>query len=127
VPKSHFKEASSRAALEEAILQGTTSAQFKQILMSCPTQYQGDTQYTSVTEAWRDCLWSVVVGTFWNYGTSVEDIKSAYRTSTEAIRRVKELTPESGAYASEADMHEEDYGQTFWGSNYPRLLDIKHK
>jgi hypothetical protein len=99
--------------------------------MSCPTTFTPSSSphgETSVTEAWRSCVWSVAAGTFWNYATSVDDIKRAYDASTEAVRRVRELTIEDGgAYGSEADLHEVDHTRSFWGSNYPRLLSIKRQ
>ncbi|KAG8762738.1 hypothetical protein FRC20_008427 [Serendipita sp. 405] len=43
------------------------------------------------------------------------------------MRRVVELTPESGTYAAEANIHEKDHIRSFWGTNYPKLLSIKQK
>ncbi|KAG8839697.1 hypothetical protein FRC18_008417 [Serendipita sp. 400] len=130
IPKSHFTTEEKQSALQAAILEGTTTAHFKQVLISCPSSYVPPNNgpfETSVTEAWRDCLWSVVAGTFWNYQTGPQGIKAAYDASTEAMRRVVELTPESGTYAAEANIHEKDHIRSFWGTNYPKLLSIKQK
>ncbi|KAG8796923.1 hypothetical protein FRC17_007910, partial [Serendipita sp. 399] len=148
IPKSHFTTPEKQSALQNAILEGTIPAHFKQVLVSCPSSYSPPTAPamhdgagagavsgtqdhdlfgTSVTEAWRDCLWSVVAGTFWNYQTDPQGIKAAYEASTEAMRRVVELTPESGTYAAEANVYEKDHERAFWGSNYPKLLSIKQK
>ena len=43
-------------------------------------------------------------------------------TYDEALRV---LAPDSGADVNEADPNEPDPHQSFWGSNYPRLLKIK--
>jgi hypothetical protein len=43
---------------------------------------------------------------------------------------MKELTnivPNAGAYVSESNFFEDDWQQSFWGPNYPRLLAIKDK
>lgn len=32
---------------------------------------------------------------------------------------------DSGAYSNEADVREQNFQQTFFGSNYPRLLKVK--
>jgi hypothetical protein len=32
-----------------------------------------------------------------------------------------------GCYVNEADRNEPNHQEAFWGSSYPRLLDIKHK
>lgn len=133
VPKRHFENTASQAALKDAILSGTLPAQFKQVLISCPVNYVPPTgatpeaSDTSITEAWRSCLWSVVAGTFWNYATDAAGVQASYAKSTEAIRPLKELTPDGGAYSNEANVYEGDHTREFWGSNYPRLLSIKQK
>ncbi|RMJ12262.1 hypothetical protein CDV36_008058, partial [Fusarium kuroshium] len=37
------------------------------------------------------------------------------------------LAPDSGTYFNEADALEPDWQRAFWGPNYEKLLDIKHK
>jgi len=32
-----------------------------------------------------------------------------------------------GCYLNEADVHEPNHQQAFWGTSYPRLLEIKDK
>ncbi|KAK3937418.1 FAD-binding domain-containing protein [Diplogelasinospora grovesii] len=38
---------------------------------------------------------------------------------------LRELSPNTGAYVNEANRYEPDWQATFWGDNYPRLLQIK--
>lgn len=40
---------------------------------------------------------------------------------------LREITPNGGAYGNEADIAEPNWQQSFWGDNYPRLLQIKQK
>jgi FAD/FMN-containing dehydrogenase len=40
---------------------------------------------------------------------------------------VRDATPGSGSYLNEANYFEPDWQTSFWGPNYPRLLDIKRK
>ena len=40
---------------------------------------------------------------------------------------IRDATPGAGNYANEADYHEPDWQEAFWGTNYPRLLAIKHR
>lgn len=49
--------------------------------------------------------------------------KQAY----DALGPIKALTPNGGCYYSEASILEEDWQQTFFGSNYAELLKIKQK
>jgi hypothetical protein len=43
---------------------------------------------------------------------------------TQAYRKI---APNSGAYFNEGDVYETGHQQSYWGANYERLLDIKHK
>jgi FAD/FMN-containing dehydrogenase len=45
----------------------------------------------------------------------------------EAMRAIRKLTPNSGSYLNECDYFEPDWQRSFWGDNYPRLLEIKHR
>ena len=43
------------------------------------------------------------------------------------MKIIREATPGAGNYSNEADYHEPNWQEAFWGSNYPRLLAIKRK
>jgi hypothetical protein len=43
------------------------------------------------------------------------------------MKLLRDITPDSGSYMSEADRLEPDFKHAFYGGNYPRLLDIKKK
>ncbi|HEX4060372.1 MAG TPA: FAD-binding oxidoreductase [Streptosporangiaceae bacterium] len=45
----------------------------------------------------------------------------------ETMDLIRAITPDSGSYVNEADYFEPDWQRSFWGDNYPRLLEIKHK
>jgi FAD/FMN-containing dehydrogenase len=45
----------------------------------------------------------------------------------EAPDIIRNVLPEQGAYANEADYFTEDWKTEFWGDNYPRLLEIKRR
>jgi FAD/FMN-containing dehydrogenase len=58
------------------------------------------------------------------------NLPNARRHATAIDRAMKELTnivPNAGAYVSESNFFEDDWQQSFWGPNYPRLLAIKDK
>ena len=40
---------------------------------------------------------------------------------------IRAATPESGSYVNETDYFEPDWQRSFWGTNYPRLLEIKRR
>lgn len=58
------------------------------------------------------------------------DLKNA-RHEAEQISLAKEelmkLTTNAGSYVSESDYFEKHWQQSFWGSNYARLLEVKNK
>ena len=43
------------------------------------------------------------------------------------MRILRDASVGAGTYSNEADYHEPDWQEAFWGSNYPRLLSIKQK
>jgi FAD/FMN-containing dehydrogenase len=43
----------------------------------------------------------------------------------EAMDLIRTITPGSGSYLNETDYFEPDWQRSFWGANYPRLLQIK--
>ncbi|MDC0535918.1 FAD-dependent oxidoreductase, partial [Francisellaceae bacterium] len=45
----------------------------------------------------------------------------------EAMSLIQAMAPNAGAYANEADYFQSNWQQTFWGDNYPKLLEIKDK
>ena len=115
VPAKNFATPESRKALVDAISQGLSQAHFKQILISSPYRYSKTHrgEDVSYTPAWRDTIWQVATGYFWNYNTDVATVKKLYQASSAAIQPVRDLTPDSGAYHAEADVHEPDHeGET---------------
>lgn len=53
------------------------------------------------------------------------------RRSSDFINKAMEelirIVPDQGSYLSESDYFEKDWKQSFWGSNYPRLAEVKKK
>jgi len=54
---------------------------------------------------------------------------STARQHAAAIRRavgaIEHLVPQRGSYLAESDFFEQDWRQSFWGTNYARLLSVK--
>tara|TARA_B100001059_G_scaffold16631_1_gene13730 strand:- start:644 stop:2482 length:1839 start_codon:yes stop_codon:yes gene_type:complete len=53
-----------------------------------------------------------------------EDLAKRVAAGIEVIRKA---TPGAGNYANEADYHEPDWQEAFWGTHYPRLLTVKKR
>lgn len=57
-----------------------------------------------------------------------QELHEAGQTLTfDIIGLLRDLSPEGGAYANEADVNEPNWQESFWGHNYPRLLQLKKK
>ncbi|ELU44430.1 FAD binding domain-containing protein [Rhizoctonia solani AG-1 IA] len=122
--------ANSSALVEAALEVITRSSGTASFYFATPFLYdvkktqQGD---SSVTPAWRDAVWHALVDIEWPWDGGAEQAKATYKKASYAMDPLRKLTPGGGAYQNEADVYEPDFAQSFWGSNYAKLLDIKHK
>ncbi|KZT19613.1 FAD-binding domain-containing protein [Neolentinus lepideus HHB14362 ss-1] len=82
---------------------------------------------TSITPAWRNALWHVMIPTYWNYSTPPATIKEIQNELTKTMAPLRDITPESGAYINECDIQEPNFSESFWGDNYNKLLSIKNE
>ncbi|KAF5026999.1 hypothetical protein F66182_873 [Fusarium sp. NRRL 66182] len=83
----------------------------------------------AVNPAWRDAaMWAISVVDF-PEGSSWEFIAQRSKTLTnDWMKPWRDVTPGGGAYASEADVTEPNFKQSFYGAaKYERLLSIKDK
>ncbi|MCW8445337.1 FAD-dependent oxidoreductase [Fluoribacter gormanii] len=53
--------------------------------------------------------------------------KEAIKQANKAMALLQTLAPHSGTYPNEADYFIKNWQSALWGSNYPKLLHIKHK
>ncbi|KAK7978485.1 FAD binding domain-containing protein [Apiospora saccharicola] len=82
----------------------------------------------AVNPAWRKTGVHMQLTTAWNDTAPWADMVEAQRRITdEFVPQMEAVTPGSGAYTNEADFHQPDWQQTFFGENYDRLLQIKRK
>ncbi len=67
---------------------------------------------------------------FPGYGLHDPKLSLARRQAAQVSKAMNELlkvAPGSGSYVAESDYFEPSWQESFWGSNYPRLLAIKKK
>lgn len=86
---------------------------------------QPDNSKTGVNPAWRDEMWEVIMGGIWTRNTPQSIRTQIQNTISASIQPFKALTPGGGCYMNEGDWTEENWQQTFFGSNYDRLLQVK--
>jgi hypothetical protein len=58
---------------------------------------------------------------------SVEAGRNAAAQVDQCMTQLRALVPEPGSYVSESNYFERGWQQSYWGSNYPRLAEIKNK
>ena len=63
---------------------------------------------TSVTPAWRNSVYEVVLWTTFNFNSTLTEKKAAYATTSQAIDFVRDLTPDA-VYINEADVYESNW------------------
>ncbi|KAL1595301.1 hypothetical protein SLS60_009991 [Paraconiothyrium brasiliense] len=51
----------------------------------------------------------------------------ANKTPTTSAAGLRQLAPDMGTYINEASVTEPNWSSSFWGSNYPRLSELKRK
>ncbi|KAG9255526.1 uncharacterized protein F5Z01DRAFT_704948 [Emericellopsis atlantica] len=86
------------------------------------------TPASAVNPAWRDALMFVITGSSWAPDATEEEISETNRRVTyEIMQSLKDITPGGGGYGNEGDVIDPDFGQSFFGSNYKRLYNLKKK
>ncbi|KAF9236140.1 hypothetical protein BU15DRAFT_77240 [Melanogaster broomeanus] len=112
------------------------SKEIAQLLIDCAASFnmiaggkvnQIDPDSAGLNPAWRNAVVSVGCGIAWLDGTSSTEIKGMIDQLREVIQTMHDLTPSDGAYFNEASLFEIDWEETFFGSHYSTLKDIKNK
>ncbi|KAK1999626.1 FAD binding domain-containing protein [Colletotrichum falcatum] len=82
----------------------------------------------AVLPQWRDSIVQVSLTLPWSFEALFADMVAEQTRMTNVVQPVIEAaTPGAGAYINEADFQQKDWQDTFFGVNYPRLLEIKNK
>ena len=91
-------------------------------------QLDRDSASTSVTPAWRDAGVHIVLGAGWALNATIAEQQSVRTGLSELTGILRAEVPESGAYFSESDFLEPDFGASYWGAaNYAQLQGIKQR
>ncbi|KAJ0348858.1 hypothetical protein COL154_013699 [Colletotrichum chrysophilum] len=82
----------------------------------------------AVLPQWRDSIVQVSLTLPWSFEVPYSEMVAEQTRMTEVVQPVIEAaTPGAGAYINEADFQQKDWQNTFYGVNYPKLLEIKQK
>ncbi|KAE9406595.1 FAD-binding domain-containing protein [Gymnopus androsaceus JB14] len=97
------------------------------IIQGTPFLYNYTEGTTSATPAWRNSLWQIGFHQNMNYNATLDTMFAQYEIVNNITMWMRELAPDSGAYFNEANPYEPEHEFTFWGPNYPALLELKEK
>lgn len=89
---------------------------------------QKDSADSALLPAWRDTVFFGIFGISWETDDPPAEIAARNLNFTkETMGRLRDITPndDSGSYLNEGDVMEPDFSRAFWGTNYPRLREIK--
>ncbi|KAJ4299023.1 hypothetical protein N0V90_004267 [Kalmusia sp. IMI 367209] len=81
----------------------------------------------SMNPVWRNTLTHFIVVEGWPDGIAQPVIDSVYRDVTSKVQKLRDLSPETGAYFNEPDSYEPEWQHAFFGENYERLKEAKEK
>ncbi|RPD52974.1 FAD-binding domain-containing protein [Lentinus tigrinus ALCF2SS1-7] len=126
IPADNFRSSKKQAELVDTVIEVLDDSPLPLIFV-VGTYHFKDRGGTSVNPIWRKSLWHVTSSTFWNFNTTTTEKKALYSNFTSQMNLLREITPGSGTYFNEADVHEPDSTASFWGDNYDRLVEIKRK
>ena len=57
---------------------------------------------------------------------NLKEAKEAARSMRTAMEQLKKIVPVKGSYVNETDYFEENWQESFWGSHYKKLLEVKN-
>ncbi|KAH7921420.1 FAD-binding domain-containing protein [Leucogyrophana mollusca] len=123
IPKTNFESANGRSQLVDLLV----SLPAIYIPVVPPVLFNATRNATSITPAWRDSLWHLISGAVWEYNSTATEIEVMFGVAHNLTLSMRAIAPDSGAYSNEGDVYEVEHETSFWGPNYPALLQIKQK
>lgn len=83
---------------------------------------------TSINPAWRETCLHAILAIFWSENATQDEIVNASRTLTvDWMGKWRNASLGAGSYMSEADVDEPNFQQSFYGTNYDKLYDLKQR
>ncbi|KAL0956160.1 hypothetical protein HGRIS_002321 [Hohenbuehelia grisea] len=129
IPTDVFTSESKRQALHNILLDALPlpSPMNPYIIATPPLIFNHTEGATSVSPAWRKAVWHVNIITTFKFNSTLAEKQAQYKNIADITQKFHDLAPDSGVYLNEGAIHEPNFQDAFWGPNYPRLLQIKHK
>lgn len=81
----------------------------------------------AILPAWRDALIDTTITTPWKWDVPQEMLAEQRKMTDKYIKRLTDLSPDSGAYMNEGDFRQPNFQKYFYGDNYSKLRQVKAK
>lgn len=93
-----------------------------------PSYERGYSPDNSVNPAWRSAIGFLITATIVDLEESAEyQLEQRHNFTYGPMQQWRDITPGGGTYMSESDYLEPNFQWAFFGSYYPRLLEIKQR
>ncbi|KAK9847752.1 hypothetical protein MYU51_018253 [Penicillium brevicompactum] len=100
---------------------------FTSIALNVSSAVTGTTN-NSILPSWRTAAMDVILATTWPEKANLGEMKQLADDMTNKwMPMLTSLTSDPGCYMNEADPHQPNWQEAFYGVNYDRLLAIKNK
>ncbi|RDW65599.1 hypothetical protein BP5796_10291 [Coleophoma crateriformis] len=127
IPASLFETATGQAKLLSFLNHLVDVGFSPYIPATAPYLFPYAANSTSATPAWRDSIWELGMGAGLAWNSTVAQRQATIDLQRNLTQMAEEMTPGGGSYLNEALPWISDWQASWWGDNYPRLLEIKKK
>lgn len=127
IPKANLEDAKTLNSTLDAIKDLYSKADIALVGYGL-TGSVGSNEDNAVNPAWRDAAVHLIYALTWTSDLTWDEVSALSVNFTAWAGVIRDVTPGSGAYASEADILEPDFQQSFYGSaKYERLYNFKQQ
>ncbi|OAL48077.1 FAD binding domain-containing protein [Pyrenochaeta sp. DS3sAY3a] len=125
-PRSNFETAEKRQELYEHI---RTSSEKNRVQVHFNMQAKDSANNdNAVNSHWRPMVSFSMQSVRWPINSTAEEILKIRKDFQAGdMQSWRDISPGAGSYLAEADRLEPNFGDAFFGSKYPRLLELKKK
>ncbi|CAH0054725.1 unnamed protein product [Clonostachys solani] len=131
LPKEAFTDHEKKGRMVDAIMNIEASGMQVAFLATTPILYgqknPGASKDTSINPAWYRSVWHLSGYSAWNYKTTLDERKETVLALQNTTEVLDAISDGGCTYSNEADPSRKDWASEYWGDNYPKLLQVKHK
>lgn len=127
VPNKVFEDAELAQGLKDFFREVIAEGGSPYIPVDNPYLLKPEAGETSAHPVWYDSLWEIGQPSFWQWNSTFEERIEIAENLQRQTERQREAMPGGAVYKNEANPFTNNWEEEFWGSNYPKLLEIKNK